>query len=102
MKGSCITEKQFCPKASCPLRGGLACRYKCLSDVVDHWDLTHAAAEICTAGKTVAYIAPSTLVMRETSNSLLSRLVDYCGLGETTHENAPHSRHLVVCPNVSS
>jgi hypothetical protein len=50
--------KLFCPKPNCPLRGGSAYRCKNLSKVVDHWSLTPARVEICTAGKTITWLPP--------------------------------------------
>jgi hypothetical protein len=69
-------------------------------DEVDHWALTPAAVEICMARKTTAYVAPSTLSCeRHHPFPFLHALwisVDY---GEMTHEHAPLSHHLPVCPN---
>lgn len=60
-KGSLVTENNFAQKQIVLFRSGSAHRYRSLSDVVDHWALTPAALEICTAWKTIAYVASSTL-----------------------------------------
>jgi hypothetical protein len=52
-----------------------------LYDLVDHWAVTHAVVEICTAEKTVASLATSTMSCeRHHPIFLLTRFVYFCKL----------------------